>query len=99
MQDNYLKILAELWQMVKDDPKFLMAFTTWEDLISPPINIATRAGAEMKARMAKEISYIGSSKGIPDLKDPELFGYLEHVDDAYVAFMYRIKEVFSAGDA
>ena len=94
IQDNYLKILSELWDEVKDDPKFLMAFTTWEDLISNPINVATRATSERKALMATEIGYSGSEKGIPDLKDPEMGPYLEHVDDALVAMMYRIKEVF-----
>lgn len=94
IQQNYLDILAVLWEMVKDDPLFLMAFSTWEDLISNPINVATRATPERKQMMAQEIGYKGSPKGIPDLKDPELADYLEHVDDAYVAFMYRIKEVF-----
>ncbi|MDQ2067253.1 sulfotransferase family 2 domain-containing protein [Xinfangfangia sp. CPCC 101601] len=94
IQQNYLTILAELWQMVKDDPLFLMGFTTWEDLISNPINLATKEPPERKALMAKEIGYRGGAKGIPDLKDPDLIGYLEHIDDCYVEFMYMIKKVF-----
>jgi hypothetical protein len=94
IQQNFLNILADLWAEVKDDPLFLMAFSTWEDLISNPIHTATRATPERKKMMAKEIGFNGSEKGIPDLKDPEMMGYLEHVDDAYVEFMYRIKQVF-----